>query len=283
MSKSKVRAVSALLLAGALTFGIFQNRNLQRLRAENSRLRELAAAANAQSTPNSPPNDQAAAGELERLRLEHTELLRSRGEITRLRQQLTDLARARPPAGAPTTPPKEPDPPPEPVQNFVANADATVPAGQALLFGGWPTPPGKRTLVFIEPKVIEASGAGQASSVELQGKFFEVPDEILAALGLDKLQADSKATSVQRLLAAEEMKSILRTLEESPGVTLMSAPRIQTGDGRQARISVTQQKIIAGQEHTLGPSLEIDPRIATDGSSINLSVSAHLTKLTAPE
>jgi len=63
----------------------------------------------------------------------------------------------------------------------------------------------------------------------------------------------------------------------------MSAPRIQTGDGRQARISVTQQKIIAGQEHTLGPSLEIDPRIATDGSSINLSVSAHLTKPTAPE
>jgi hypothetical protein len=274
---------SALLFLGAITLFIVQQRTIQRLRTENSRASEAAGLTERNFSEKRSLDQTQLQAELERLRVEHAELLRLRGEVARLRQEMAQAsAKASTPVrtAAPTT---EPNRPPEAVQTFVANADAVVPAGRGLVFGGWPTPPGKCTLVFVQPKVVEVSSPGHIGSVMLEGKFLEVPDEALSSLGLDTLKAATRATSVQTLLAADEMKSILEKLEKLPGVNVLSAPRVQTGDGTQAVISVTEQKSIAGQEYTLGPSLDVDPRIAADGSSINLTVSARFKKESATE
>jgi hypothetical protein len=174
--------------------------------------------------------------------------------------------------------PEEAEQPPEPVQIFVANAAANVPAGQTLAFGGWATPPGKRTIAFVSPRIDEGS-------ISLESRFLEVPEEALAKVvselslpGLDKLRAESKASSVQSLFTAAEAALILKTLENTAGVDVISSPKVLTGNGRQAIISTTEQKTIEGQEHTLGPSLDVEPRIAADGFSVNLTVSARLKK-----
>jgi hypothetical protein len=223
--------------------------------------------------------------ENERLKRDTAELLRLRGEAARLRQELAQATTKRPASVPPPALPKEAEQPPEPVQIFVANADATVPAGQTLAFGGWATPPGKRTLVFVQPGIVEASSPGRVGSILLECRFLEVPEEALANVvldpnlaGLEKLKADGKASSVHSLFSAEEAALILKTLENTAGVDILSSPRVQTGDGTQAVVSVTEQKIIDGQEHALGPSLDVEPRIAANGSSVNLTVSARLKK-----
>jgi len=224
--------------------------------------------------------------ENERLKNSTVELLRLRGETAALRQALAEAARKRSPSiAAATTPPNEPEPAPEPIQVFVANADAAVPAGYTMAFGGWATPPGKRTLVFVQPKIMEGTSPGRVGSILLECRFLEIPEEALAngVLGpnvarLENLKADGKASSMHSLLNGEEAALLLKTLEDTAGVDILSSPRVQTGDGTPAAVSVTEQKLIGGQEHSLGPSLDVEPRIAANGSSVNLTVSARLRK-----
>jgi hypothetical protein len=275
------------LLAAALVIAVtaplyLQHRAIQNLRAENTRARELAAAASRETTP-SPALSPTDAAELVRLRREHDELLRLRGEVSRLRQQLAEAAPKRPAPAAPAAPPKEAEQPPEPVQIFVANADATVPAGQTLAFGGWATSPGKRMFVFVQPKILELSSPGRVGSVLLVGRFIEVSEQILARVVadlnldvLENLKAAGNAASTQSLLTAEQATLVLQMFENTTDANVLSGPRIQTGDGVQATLSQTEQQMVAGQERTLGPTLDVEPRIAADGSSVNLTVSARL-------
>jgi RNA polymerase sigma factor (sigma-70 family) len=283
MSKTKIVALGAVVLAAAITPMILQQRAIQRLRAESARAQGAAPLAGRDFAGIAPVNATESDSDVQRLRLEHSELLRLRAEVARLRQELADASAKRATPIPPAVIQAEADRPPEPVQTFVANADAVVPAGRSLVFGGWPTPPGKCTLVFVEPKILELASSDRVGSVLLEGKFIEIPDDALASLGLDKLKTGARATSVQTLLTAVEMKSILETLQRTSNVTILSAPRIQTGDGVQAVMSITENKMIAGQQHTLGPSLDVDPRIASDGSSVILTLSARLKKPSAAE
>ena len=283
MNRSKIATLWLVGFAAVLSLFVWQVGTIRRLRAENSRTRELQAMLQAAAeAPSHLSANQMEAEERERLALEHTELLRLRAEVARLRAQLAANMAARTASLSQSDPISEPERSAEPVQTFVANADATLAAGQALVFGGWPTPPGKHTLVLVQPSILELTAAGRIGSVLLEGKFVEVPDDLVTDLGMEKLKAGGRATSVQSLIGPEEMKTLLKILEETPGVDLLSAPRIQTGDGIQAKLSVTEQKTIAGQEHVLGPSLDVEPRIAADGSSVILTVSARLKKATTP-
>jgi hypothetical protein len=225
------------------------------------------------------------------------ELIRLRGEVTRLRRQLSDVATIRPPPAAPAAVPRPDAEPPEPVQIFVANADARVPIGQTLAIGGWATAAGKRTIMLVKPTVVNERGdittvdalGGRPGQIVLEGHIFEMPDEILDKTisnlnlpGMGKLKTDEKATSSHSLFTSDEADLLLKTLKDTTGVDLLSAPRVLTADGRQAIVSVTENKTVAGQEHVLGPSLDVEPRIAADGSSVNLTVVARLRMASSP-
>jgi RNA polymerase sigma factor (sigma-70 family) len=101
MNKTTVAVCSALVLAGALTPVLVQQRTIQRLRAENSAVRAELAALEASPPVNNRTVSQTDidAAELERLRGEHGELLRLRGEVSTLRRQAADAA-GRSPASA---------------------------------------------------------------------------------------------------------------------------------------------------------------------------------------
>jgi RNA polymerase sigma factor (sigma-70 family) len=221
------------------------------------------------------------------------ELLRLRGEVARLRRQLAEIAGVQPTPAAP----KPAADAPEPVQTFVANADARIPVGQTLAIGGWATAAGKRTIMLVTPTVVDEAGrattvaalAGRPGQIVLEGQIFEMPDEVLDKTianlnlpGVGKLKTDEKATSSHSLLTSDEANLLFKTLKETAEVELLSAPHVLTLDGRQAVLSVTENKMVAGREHALGPSLDVEPRIAADGSSVNLTVSARLCRASSP-
>ena len=221
----------------------------------------------------------------EKLNQNTAELLKLRGEVNRMRQELASSTTKETTSNDKNITQQEAAQQPEAVQIFVANADANVPAGQALAFGGWVTSPGKRMLVFVEPKITEQSSPDRVGKVFLQGNFIEVPEEVLAQLATDSnfdalksLKASGKASSTQIVMTAVQTSLILETLKKTPGVDVLGSPRILTGDGGQAVIRVTEQLMVAGREHSLGPSLDVEPRIAADGTSVNLTVSARLKK-----
>src|SRR5438067_13272251 len=222
MNRSKIATLWLVGFAAVLSLFVWQVGTIRRLRAENSRTRELQAMLQAAAeAPSHLSANQMEAEERERLALEHTELLRLRAEVARLRAQLAANMAARTASSSQSDPISEPERSAEPVQTFVANADATLAAGQALVFGGWPTPPGKHTLVFIQPSVLELSSADRAGSVLLEGRFVEVPDDLVVALGMDNLNGGARATSAHRVIGPEEIKSLLKTFEETPGVDLL--------------------------------------------------------------
>ncbi|MBM3845291.1 MAG: sigma-70 family RNA polymerase sigma factor [Verrucomicrobia bacterium] len=234
-----------------------------------------------------------------RLRTENdaAERVRMLGEVARLRRQIAEASADRSGPAAPPITPKPGAGPVEPVQVFVANADARVPMGQTLAVGGWTTAEGLRTIVLVKPTVVDESGnattvdalGGRPGQIVLESQFFEIPDDVLdetlSALNLasiSKLKTDGKATSSHSLFTSDEADLLLKTLKATSGVNLLSTPRILTPDGTQAALSVTENKVVAGREHALGPSLDVEPRITADGSSVNLTVVARLRKESSP-
>ena len=228
---------------------------------------------------------------------ETAELFRLRGEVSRLRRQVAGLGVDQP---VPAAPPGQPDPgaaPPEPVRIFVANADARVPVGQTLAVGGWATASGKRTVLFLKPTIVDEFGnpatatdrGGGLRSILLSSQFIEVPDEVLDQAisdlnlpGMDRLKTIENATSSSSMLTAGEAELVLKTLRDAAGVDILSAPTVQTADGRQAVVSATENRAVAGQVHEFGPSLEVEPRIAADGSSVDMTVTARLRLPNSP-
>lgn len=94
ISKLKLGVVSAVIVAGLATPLVLEHRANAKLREENLALRRNSE----QATPpasESPATPTADTAELERLRKEHSELLKLRGEVGRLRGAEQELARLR--------------------------------------------------------------------------------------------------------------------------------------------------------------------------------------------
>jgi type II secretory pathway component GspD/PulD (secretin) len=133
---------------------------------------------------------------------------------------------------------------------------------------------------------VESGIENQAASIMLETHFIEIPEEVLGKAtselslpGLENLKSNGRASSDHSLLTESEATAFLDSVRQKFGVDVLSSPRVQTGNGVQAVISITEQKTIGGEEHAVGPSLDIEPRIAADGSSVHLTVSARVKLL----
>jgi len=204
-----------------------------------------------------------------------SELLRLRGEVSQLRQRLKDEQAAR--RSAPTN---QTDavvlgelPPEVPVVNYEATVTSRIGLDQTLAIGGWLLPTGNRCVVFVMPKVNQVDGG---TTVDIQTRFIELPEDAFVTLGLDGLKADGQRSSSQLIMDAGPVEAILEKLKQWQGVNLLSAPRITSANGRQARISMENTRTVDGVTFKAGPSVDVVPTIAADGSSIDLTVVAQL-------
>jgi len=286
-AKTLLRRIALASLVGLLIWQVQVNRQLTRdrdaglalaseldlVRDENSRLTQ----------------SQVDPGELERLRKSESELLRLRAEAVQMRQQLKTLREARPtaPAGQPTPASTALEEPSGPVQTFTSTVNTTLAPDQSMVTGGWQLPDGKRGMVLMETWYV--SSAGDLSStpiaggqVMIQARFVELPDGIMTKAGLDSLKTDSAESTNHGILDRQQVKALMALLETSENVTVLSAPRIITADGRQAQIKVVSTKTIGNVPYDIGPSLDVVPRVSADGRTTDLTVVARLKTETNP-
>lgn len=228
------------------------------------------------------------AGELEKARQAQSELLRLRGEVSQLREQLKKERDARvaaerktaASAGLQNTPEQQA----VPVETFSATLRASLAPQQSLVTGGWTLPNGKRAIVMVEPALIDSAGnlaqSGEATQVVVQARFAEMPDEVLEHLNLQSMRTSGKESNAQSIMEPAQQKWLQEQLEKTQGVNLLSAPRVTTLDGRQARIEVTRSLNIDGTDYSVGPSLDVIPYISADRNTLEMTVIAKIRQAT---
>ena len=280
MNRTKLLAVGGLLLLAMSGLIFWQQQTLRREQMENSRLRarmaELEAARDENASAQQPPVDLV---EQERGRKALAELARLRGEFAKLKQQLDDARRAAA-AAAKTVPAAPVEPPIAPVETYTATVRATLATRQTLVTGGWITREGRRSLVFVEPEF--GGSADLNGQVLLRTRIVEMPDSAFASLGLDALKSEGKQSSRQTILAPEQAAALVKTLEGTAGVDILSAPMITTADGRQAQVKVADVRTApSGEAFETGPMIDIVPHLSADRASVDLNITAQL-RLAAP-
>ena len=94
-------------------------------------------------------------------------------------------------------------------------------------------------------------------------------------LGLADLLAETETVSDGFVLDPAEAQEVVRLLNKTEGVDLISAPRVSTLSGRQARISDLgpRRGVLGG---LIGVSVDLIPRISRDGRTVDLLVIAEL-------
>ncbi len=110
----------------------------------------------------------------------------------------------------------------------------------------------------------------------------EGPDDVLTDLGLDNLFTDSRTNDVAHLLSEPQTRTLMAGLVGGAGVDVLTAPRLTTKDGMQARIDVTQRKTEGDVMIQVGPAVELTPKIAANGT-LDLAVNAQFSELKRTE
>lgn len=129
--------------------------------------------------------------------------------------------------------------------------------------------------------------------IEIDSKFFEIPEDEARRLGLvpgfaadgapaKKAEKDEAgATAVDAILNPGATESLLRKIKEAKGVNLLSAPRVTTRSGQRAVIEIIREfryptefefdpgaKVItpkAFETRNIGVTLEVEPKVRIDG------------------
>ncbi|MDB6033667.1 MAG: polymerase, sigma-24 subunit, subfamily [Verrucomicrobiales bacterium] len=279
MSRTKFFAFTTILLVSVAAVSVWQWRSIERLKGDNAHLRDLVKQNEKLAQENARlQKGQLDTGELDRLHREQSELLKLRNEVAQLRKQLKEASARQ--AGLRTASTNTNQTTVSPIDTFTATVRAAVAPRQTLITGGWSLTPGKHAFALVTPAFLEPSETtpDAPAQVNLQTILIEAPDETLAAIGLNKLIVDGKESGAQKVISAEELATLLKTMESAEGVNILSAPRITTLAGREAEVKVTHPTEINGVSHDIGPSIRISPRLSADGTSFDLSLLAKMRR-----
>jgi type II secretory pathway component GspD/PulD (secretin) len=125
-------------------------------------------------------------------------------------------------------------------------------------------------------------GSGSTPSNELP---------ITTVTGLPTPPTNTNAANVATItgiLTDPQFRVVIRALEQRGGVDVLSAPKVTTLSGRQARIEMTEKRAIVIAELgkntfsrtniSVGPSIDVLPVVSPDGRTIQLELNATVTE-----
>jgi hypothetical protein len=213
---------------------------------------------------------QLSAADVGRVHKERLELARLRDEVRRLRKDAasnSEIEKINPVESVSGE--SDRTPVNGAVQGFSTQTTVDVPTGDSLILGGWETSPGQRVLIMIEPKLQE--GDGTELLVQIDSHFFELPEEKLESLGLDKTAGTEPDSAWLSNLSKEKLftKLLGRT-----GIDILSGPRMTILNGQRDEFSGLQSVDIGGEDYSIGPSVQIMPEILENGRGVTLTVNA---------
>jgi hypothetical protein len=142
--------------------------------------------------------------------------------------------------------------------------------GHGLLFGGWQTEPGKQTFAVAVPD----RDPTNPQTVTLQTRLFEVSQEALGKLDTAMLV---RAAGQQATMTPEQVATFLTSLDSTPGVSVLSSPRMVVFSGQQGRVFVGNHLRTPDGMMEFGSAIDFLPTLGADGETVDLAVNAKLT------
>lgn len=220
---------------------------------------------------------------LKRLQADQREAIKLRGEVANLKNSVAAAEKKAAAAAAAAQKPSASKTPQLATENpadsryarvLSRKLNANVGLGHGLLFGGWQSQPGKQAFGMAVPSRDPSGG----DTVEIQTKWFEVSDEVLAKLDATTATTLLRAAGQQANMTPDQLAAFLKTLDSTPGIDTISSPAMTISSGRQGRVTVGNSlQTPEGATIELGPAMDFIPTLSADGSSVDLVVDAKLT------
>ncbi len=270
LQKTVVTA-TVVVLAGV---GIYEARQVSRLRVQNQTLQNQQAALQEQVRQLESQNAGKSGQPLARNESQNdsTELLRLRGEVARSRRESAELSTKANEALAFQSRVLDVLSNTAPVRTFVATTAMSVPWNQTLMQGGWKIPNGRRAVAL---STIERFGDSQ--QIRINSKVIEYTDAAAVELGIADFKNDDERPSNTLTLSSEKAAELLKRAESSSEVTIANGMQVLTVSGRAAIIqSVEVRPTPSGEKYATGPVLFVLPTISKDGSSADVVMTTQL-------
>jgi RNA polymerase sigma factor (sigma-70 family) len=261
------------LIAAAACTGIYQTRQVSRLRERNQTLE-------GQQTPLTEQilqlkqerdglerklADLRDAKELQRLRKEHLELMSLRGSV----RQLTDALRQLKTSGAQAEPANSASEASD-ADSILFSASLTnhVPNGQTLVVGGW-SMNGMRGYLLLTSTIGQSEGGSDGQPLAVQSQVVGAPESFWNQIGWTDAKSDARRSSVAGVLTSEQLETLLTALKATEGSELSNTSLAKGRDGERVGIGFT-----LSDDRAEGALMGIDlyPHIGADGQSLELEV-----------
>lgn len=130
---------------------------------------------------------------------------------------------------------------------------ANLTAGEGVVTGGHRLPDGRRLFALV------ATDARADGAVDVAGRFFAVPEELVPALGLQTLATEA-ANTLQHgeVWVRDELESVATRLEQTPSASLLAKGATALRAGEPTEVSLPAEA--GGPPLTFGVNFDYDAR-----------------------
>ncbi len=108
------------------------------------------------------------------------------------------------------------------------------------------------------------------AQVLISSQFIEAPLSLWRRAGISWAGTAEQSG----MLTLEQMLLVVARVERQAGVDILGGPRAVTLDGREAQMSITQSKQLAGNDEHLGPIIQVVPYVSPDGKTVTVKADA---------
>ncbi len=198
----------------------------------------------------------------QRQRMEHLELLSLRGRVNQLNNELRQQRN---------------NPSQETSSNAAASTDSVlfsasqsnhVANGQTLVLGGWQMK-GIRGYLLVSPTVQAGDPSTDEEPITVRSQLVAAPDGFWNQIGWQDAKSDTRCSALTCLLTSEQSETLIEAVGETEGGMIPTASLTKEHDGQLFGIGYSQWD--NGQPGVL-MGIDIVPRIASDGESVNIEV-----------
>jgi hypothetical protein len=121
---------------------------------------------------------------------------------------------------------------------------------------------------------------GKRASISIDSNLLELSADAAQQTGLGPPFATNTQGLRAWILPATGLQEFKKHLKTASGATILSSPRVQTGDGMEAQVSTGSTVPMGGTNVWIGLAVDLTPTVIHDSIRLNLMVRS--TELTGP-
>ncbi len=217
-----------------------------------------------------PRSSDSAAGndELLRLRKNEMELLRLRSRVTQLTRMLsgTNSQEMLPHLESDASLSQEEL---QPVMTY-ASLTNRVESGQTFVVGGWLVN-GMRRYLLLTPKLVQGEASSGGKPLVVESQVVTASERLWLQIGWDDFKSEAPNSTLAGVLTSEQLQILLKFLRQNGG-GVASGEVMKRFDGEKIALGYSSS------EADVMMGVDICPRIASDGHSVDLEILPNVPK-----